>query len=383
MIAGRVSLVSTSLLLGMAMLTPSAEAQAPGQPVLGLVQGTNALVRFTTATPATVGTPLPVTGLAAGDTLRAIDYRPANGVLYGLGVDASNAVVRTYTINPLTGAATVVGGPVTSPTPSVAWDINFNPTVDRIRVVSEQDENARLNPDTGALAGDDTNLSPAGATVGAVAYSNPFAGATTTTLYAINQATSSLALIGGVNGTPSPNGGVVTDVGPLGVSITAGPTAFDIATNNTAFAVLRPSGGASTLYTISLATGAATPAGTVGDGTTTFDDIAVVDPGLILSPPSGTYTSRQNFDIVLLADPQGRSVTGGTALFNGLDVSAVVGACILPGAAAAGVVSFRCPDIGGVVTGPGTHTFTVRLQLSDGSVVQRSVTWTVVAVTEQ
>ena len=142
-----------------------------------------------------------------------------------------------------------------------------------------------------------------------MAYSNPFAGATTTTLYAINQATSSLAMIGGINGTPSPNVGVVTDVGPLGVSITAGPTAFDIATNNTAFAVLRPSGGASTLYTISLATGAATPAGTVGDGTTTFDDIAVVDPGLILSPPSGTYTSRQNFDIVLLADPQGRSVT--------------------------------------------------------------------------
>ena len=41
-----------------------------------------------------------------------------------------------------------------------------------------------------------------------------------------------------------------------------------------------PSGGASTLYTINLATGATTPAGTVGDGSTTFDDIAVVDaPG--------------------------------------------------------------------------------------------------------
>ena len=35
-----------------------------------------------------------------------------------------------------------------------------------------------------------------------------------------------------------------------------------------------------------------------------------------------------------------------------------------------------------MVTGPGTHTFTVRLQLNDGSVVQRSVTWTVLAVTE-
>ncbi len=189
------------------MLTPSAEAQAPGQPILGLVQGTNALVRFTTATPATVGTPLPVTGLAAGDTLKAIDYRPANGLLYGLGVDASNVVVRTYTINPLTGAATVVGGPVTLPTPSVAWDINFNPTVDRIRVVNEQDENARLHPDFGSLAGDDTNLSPPAATVGAVAYSNPFAGATTTTLYAINQATSSLARSAASTARPAPTAG--------------------------------------------------------------------------------------------------------------------------------------------------------------------------------
>ena len=56
MIASRVSLVSTSLLLGMAMLTPSAGAQALGQPLLGLVQGANALIRFTTTSPATVST---------------------------------------------------------------------------------------------------------------------------------------------------------------------------------------------------------------------------------------------------------------------------------------------------------------------------------------
>ena len=76
-------------------------------------------------------------------------------------------------------------------------------------------------------------------------------------------------------------------------------------------------------------------------------------------------------------------MTSGTALFNGLDVTAVIGSCIRPGAVAGGVASLRCPNIGGVVTGPGTHTFTVRLQLNDGSVVQRSVTWMVLAVTEQ
>ena len=357
-------------------------AQSAGQAVLGLVQGANTLVRFNTATPATVGAPLPVTGLAAGDSLKAIDYRPANGLLYAIATDASNTLVRTYTINPTTGAAAALGNAATLPTPGSSWDINFNPTVDRIRVVNNADENARLVPDTGALAADDTNLSPAGAIVDAVAYTNPFAGATTTTLYALNQATNGLATIGGVNGTPSPNLGAVIEVGPLGVTFAGSTTAFDIATNNAAFAALRPSGGGLSLYTINLTTGGATLVGAIGDGTLALDDIAIVDPGLVVSPPSGTYTSSQAFDIVLLADPQGQAITGGTATFNAMPVTAFLSSCLRPGTAAGGMLSFRCPNVGGPATGAGTHTFVVRLQLSDGAVVQRSVTWNVQAVTE-
>jgi hypothetical protein len=370
-----------ALFIALVLAAVPARAQSTGQPVLGLVQGANTLVRFTTATPTSVSAPLPVTGLAAGDTLKAIDYRPVNGLLYAIATDASNAAVRTYTINPTTGAATSLGNAVTLPTPGTLWDINFNPTVDRIRVVNDQDENARLVPDTGALAGDDTNLST-GAIVDAVAYTNPFAGATMTTLYALNQATNGLATIGGINGTPSPNGGAVIEVGPLGITFAGSTTALDIATNNAAFAALRPSGGAASLYTINLSSGAATLVGTIGDGSLALDDIAIVDPGLTVSPPSGTYTSRQAFDIVLLADPQGRTVTGGTATFNTASVTAFLASCIRPGMAAGGVVSFRCANVGGPVTGPGVHTFVVRLQLSDGTLVQRSVTWNVLAVTE-
>jgi Domain of unknown function (DUF4394) len=373
--------IACATLATLAMSAATVSAQGIGQSVVGLVQGANALVRFSTATPATVVTPVPVTGLAAGDTLKAIDYRPATGALYAIATDVSNAAVRTYTINPATGAATTIGGLVPLPTPAVAWDINFNPTVDRIRVVNDQDENARLHPDFGSLAADDTNLT-AGATVEAVAYTNPFAGATTTTLYALNQASSSLATIGGLNGAPSPNGGVVTDVGPLGVTLTGATTAFDIASNNAAYAVVRPAGAMSSLYTVNLSTGASTLVGTVGDGSVALDDIAIVDAGLTISPPTGTYTTRQLFDIVLLADPQGRSVSGGTALFNGIDVSGVIASCLRAGTAAGGVLSFRCPNIGGGVTGTGAHSFVIRLQLSDGTLVQRGVTWTVVAVTE-
>jgi hypothetical protein len=366
----------------LATLVSPAGAQGVGQPILGLVQNSNSLVRFTTATPGTVGVPLAVTGLAAGDTLKALDYRPATGLLYAIATDVTNAGVRTYTINPTTGAATAVGVPVVLPVPAMAWDINFNPTVDRIRVVNDQDENARLHPDFGSLAADDTNLTPGAVTVDGVAYTNPFLGATSTTLYALNAATNSLATIGGLNGTPSPNGGVVTDIGPLGITFAGSTAAFDIATNNTAYAVLRPAGGALTLYTVNLATGAATSAGTVGDGSLAIDDIAVVDPGLVLSPPTGSYTSRQSFDVVLLADLQGRNLAGGLVTFNGIDVTGAIASCVQLGTAANGVLSLRCPDIGGVVTGAGTHTFVVRLQLNDGTMVQRAVTWNVVAVTE-
>lgn len=378
----RVRLVGAIAFLGWVSFATSLAAQTAGQPILGLVQGANSLVRFTAASPGAVGAAVAVTGLAAGDTLKAIDYRPANGMLYGIATDVTNANVRTYVINPTTGVAMAVGVPVALTVPAAAWDINFNPTVDRIRIVNEQDENARLHPDFGTLAGDDTNLNPGTVTVDGVAYTNPFVGAATTTLYALNAATNSLATIGGVNGSPSPNGGLVTDIGPLGVTIAGGTAAFDIATNNAALAVLRSPGGMSMLYTVNLGTGAATSAGMVGDGSLTIDDIAIVDPALMVSPPTGTYTSRQNFDIVLLADLNARGLAAGSFTFDGLDVTGAFASCVVAGTTPTGVVSLRCPNVGGPATGAGTHTVVVRLVLDDGTLVQRGVTWTVVAVTE-
>jgi hypothetical protein len=68
----------------------------------------NTLVSFNPAAPA-VGTLIPVTGLTAGQTLVGIDVRPANGLLYGLGVNAATDTATLYTISVLTGVATIVG----------------------------------------------------------------------------------------------------------------------------------------------------------------------------------------------------------------------------------------------------------------------------------
>ena len=66
------------------------------------------LVSFNPATPS-VGTSIPVTGVLAGQTLVGIDVRPANGLLYGLGVNAATDTATLYTISGLTGGATIVG----------------------------------------------------------------------------------------------------------------------------------------------------------------------------------------------------------------------------------------------------------------------------------
>ncbi|HEU0178359.1 MAG TPA: DUF4394 domain-containing protein, partial [Blastocatellia bacterium] len=73
----------------------------------------NQLLQFSASTPGAIISATSVRGLKAGDFLAGIDYRPATGQLYALGVNGASG--RLYTINPLTGAATPVGTGFTMP----------------------------------------------------------------------------------------------------------------------------------------------------------------------------------------------------------------------------------------------------------------------------
>ncbi len=216
------------------------------------VSTANQLVRFDSATPGTVTTIGTITGLQAAENVLAIDFRPATGQLYGLGSSS-----RLYTVNTVNGMASAVGTAGAFTLVGTDFGFDFNPTVDRIRVVSNTGQNIRLNPDTGALAANDTNLNPGTPSVSAAAYTNNFAGATTTVLYVIDSGTDTL------NIQNPPNGGVIVPVGALGVD-TIGVNGFDIATiGGMAFASLNV-GGTSRLYTINLTTGAATQVAAIG-----------------------------------------------------------------------------------------------------------------------
>ena len=232
------------------------------------VDNSNNLLQFDSATPTVVSAPLAITGLGAGEVIDAIDVRPATGQVYGLGItdDGATRTGRIYTIDPASGVASAVGVSFASGLADVAsWGMDFNPIVDRIRIVNTAGENLRVNPNTGLLAGTDTNLSAAG--IDAVAYTGSGGGVTTTTLYAIDFATNNLATIGTLNGVVSPNGGVVNDIGALGFAADAQPQSFDIDATGAA-RISQSVGGVYGLYDVNLATGAATSVGAIGAGAT-------------------------------------------------------------------------------------------------------------------
>src|SRR5215510_13382366 len=240
----------------------------------------NQLLQFSASAPNAIISATTVKGLNAGDSLVGIDYRPATGQLYARGVNGASG--RLYTINPLSGAANAVGAGFTLPQSMGVgagkdYGFDFNPTVDRIRVVADSRDNFRLHPDTGAVAGADLGLSE-GAVVTGVAYDRNFGGSKVTTLYAIDPNADQLVTIGGIDSAPSPNGGVVRKVGPLGVNA-SNDVGFDISVGpeGVAFALLTVNNQTG-LYSIYLPSGLATMVRTI-NVKTPIVDIAVAPAG--------------------------------------------------------------------------------------------------------
>jgi len=255
-------IMRTSICLLVASLALVLSA-VPAQAVLLYASSGNDIARFDSGATGVV-TSVPVTGLQTGESLVGIDTRPATQTLYGVGSSS-----RLYTINPLTGVSTQVGTAGAFTLNGTAFGTDFNPVPDRIRQVSNTEQNMRLNPNDGSLAATDTALTPAGNVVG-VAYSNNVPGTAATTLFGIDSAGGTLVMIGGVDGVPSPNGGTVTTVGSLGLGTNLNESiGFDIFGANTAMATIT-TGGLSRLYSINLTTGAATLVGTIGAGTSPF-----------------------------------------------------------------------------------------------------------------
>lgn len=261
------------------VLAPSAGA------VPLVVTDGSALTRVDTNSLSSPSAPTPVTGMQSGETLVDIDQRPDTGELYGIG-----STSRVYVLDPVTGAATQVGSSGSFTLSGSSFGVDFNPVVDRIRVVSDAEQNLRLNPSDGALSATDTPLTPAGNVVSA-AYTNNLSGATSTTLYDIDSASGELLVQGSVGGTPqSPNTGVLNDVGSLQLGVGLNPDiGFDIGPDSTALASINT--GSSDLWGINLSTGKATNLGTFGLGLTSYKGLAIMPARIRFS--SSTTTASE------------------------------------------------------------------------------------------
>jgi Domain of unknown function (DUF4394) len=145
------------------------KSNAPGKQsrVLFATDDAGNLLRFRERTPSLVRSQS-ITGIPSGVSLQGIDFRPATGDLYALG---SDRVV--YRVNAATAIAVAEGPAFEAAPTALAGDrigFDFNPTVDKIRVTSDADDNLRLDPDPGSLLAADTKLTPADVTVVGSAY---------------------------------------------------------------------------------------------------------------------------------------------------------------------------------------------------------------------
>lgn len=260
-LGARIAAPVAALALIAAIGVPSI-AQGQSAPNMVAVTATGQLVRFNGATPSAIASTTAISGLQAGESIVGADFRPANGRLYAVG-----STGRLYTVDPMSGAATQSGSAAIALT-GAAFGVDFNPVPDRLRVVSDGDQNLRINVDTaeatvdGALkyAPADANAS-ANPMIVAAGYTNSMAGATATTLFVIDAGLDTLAR------QDPPNDGVLNTIGKLGVDVTEA-AGFDIlADGNRAMAALTTAGGTgSELYSIDLNSGAATRVGPIGSG---------------------------------------------------------------------------------------------------------------------
>jgi hypothetical protein len=316
---GRTLRAAAALMIGAATLVaggggPSpAAADTPAYVVYALAGGN--LIRFSSATPGTIDATVPITGVAAGDVLHGIDIRPATGQLYGIGVSSAPTpdTLRLYTIDRATGQATALTvGAVNATGNATRYSIDFNPASDRVRVIDDLGGNQRLNPNNGALAANDSPLSPVGANVRGIAYDRNVAARTAppttpTTLYAI-KADGNLVHVGGLNGTPSPNGGVVTTVGPLGAVPGSNSVGFDITADNVGLASIHVGIG-DYLHLVDLTSGDATAIGAIGTGALQVRDIAVDAVGLAAG--ASQYVGVSSYRLVDTRETGGKVAAGG------------------------------------------------------------------------
>jgi Domain of unknown function (DUF4394) len=214
-----------------------------------------------------------IKGLPAGEKLVGIDFQPASGALYGVG---TNEIV--YRISERTGIAIAEGPAFTPALNGQSFGVDFNPAVNRIRVVSDAEQNLALDPDAGSAAMN-ANLNPAGEMIVGAAYENSQFSATppaATTLHVVGAANDRLYTQNppAAGTLTMPRNLRVPGAGRLDVGANVG---FDIeGASGLGYLTDADPGRGTTLYTVDVPTGKAKSLGRIGGRSLTLTGLAVV-----------------------------------------------------------------------------------------------------------
>ena len=265
----RITLLRWGAVVASALALTAVAAQASSKPnghhrwttearTLYATTDQNQLLRFNARDPERVRGIQAITGLPAGVTLAGIDFRPATGDLYGVG---SDSVV--YRVNPRTGIAVAEGPTFTPALRGKSFGVDFNPTVDKIRVVSDDRQNLRLNVDEGTVLSADKDLNPGMPMVVGAGYTNSSFSATrpaTTSLYVVDAAGDML-----FKQNP-PNDGTLTEGKGLGIDVGQNAN-FDVAgAGDTGYLTNSTPRRGTKLYTVDVQTGDTRSLGRIGGG---------------------------------------------------------------------------------------------------------------------
>jgi hypothetical protein len=330
-------LVGVCGLLG-ALALQSASAQTTGYALLTPDPGLAFVVDGPSENPSPVR---PVLGVLPDDVLVAIDVRPQTGQLYALAHDPKTGSVRLYRVD--TSGSAIRAAPVGTtgsfvdaagnalPIFAQSFDIDFNPTVDRLRVITSGGLNFRMNPNNGALVdgnfnnavtppagvNPDANLNGGAGGAMGTAYTNNAINVAVTTQYTLDHDNDTLTIQNPPNaGTltaalPVTSGGVALNFGAGGgLDIEPGinATASGMPGAGRAVAVLTV-GGQSRLYRIDLADGVATSLGGSVGGLNIVD-VAVSNLPATASALSLSGTQLTRFAFATPGASAQASVTG-------------------------------------------------------------------------
>lgn len=245
----------------------------------------NELLRYIAGPPAKLVSILPLIGLGPTEHMLAIDFRPSNGILYGISDSSMIYIIATDG-----GQAKPVGKFLDSLKWGTGVGFDFDPYADQIRIVTDLGQNIRVDPNTGAVISIDLDINPAGAAINSIAYSNTASAGRTFPLYDIDAARGVLLR------QDPPNDGLVTIIGPLGLAI-SGEGGFDIGIGNNTH-IITPNQspvGYAVLYGHVLAGGVSTGDNLLGDAYRVYE--------INLTTGRATYKGLLDRNVIGIAVP--------------------------------------------------------------------------------